>query len=198
MSFRAWFKSRTADKVLSPVREMIIDRMETGSRVLEIGCGTGDLLFKASNKIAHGLGIDLDTGMIDFANNRKQQEQTENLEFVSEDLASVVASGLKRSDVSTSTLCLHEMTEQDACNTLELMARYSSKLIIADYGMARGWWAKVSIELDELISGHYRRFTGYRRRGGMPYLARAADLKILSVIDTPIDGIRIWELGHEQ
>ena len=51
-----------------------------------------------------------------------------------------------------------------------------------------------STELDEFVSGHYRRFVGYRKRGGVPHLARKANLDVCSSIDTPIDGIRIWIL----
>ena len=196
MNISAWFKSKTADNILSPVRELIIGLIDKNSEVLEIGCGTGDLLFKASRKIGLGLGVDLNQQMIDFANDRKQKEKCGNLEFICEDITSSPGFASRRFDVSTSTLCLHEMREEDAIDTLELLANHSSKLIIADYTLPRSRWGKISIELDEFISGHYRRFTYYRERGGMPYLAKRASLDIHSIIDTPIDGIQIWELGR--
>ncbi|MFW2374659.1 MAG: class I SAM-dependent methyltransferase [Gammaproteobacteria bacterium] len=62
----AWFKSTTADKVLSPVRQRLLEMIEPGSTVLDVGCGTGDLLFKASNKIKFDLGVDLDPVMVDL------------------------------------------------------------------------------------------------------------------------------------
>jgi len=198
MNFSAWFKSKTADKVLSPIRELIIDRIDENNEVLEIGCGTGDLLFRASGKIRFGLGVDLDQQMIDFAKNRKQKEEYENLEFVNEDIATSAVLATRRFDVSTSTLCLHEMSEQSAVDTLQLMEKHSSTLIIADYAVPGSIWGKFSIEFDEFISGHYRRFTQYRSKGGIPYLAKMANLDVRSVINTPIDGIRIWELGRDQ
>ena len=198
MSFSAWFKSKTADKVLAPIRELIIALIDKNSEVLEIGCGTGDLLFRASEKIGFGLGVDLDRQMIDFASKRKQEEKFENLEFISEDITSMADFASRKFDVSTSTLCLHEMLEEDAISTLELMAKYSSKLVIADYIVPRSLLGKISIELDEFVSGHYRNFTHYRRRGGILYLAKMVNLDVRSVTDTPIDGIQIWEFGRDQ
>lgn len=193
MSLGAWLKSNTADKILSGVREMIIDRLDRNDTVLEVGCGTGDLLFKAADKIAQGLGVDLNVQMIEYANKKKEQQQYENLAFASQELSILTASETMAFDVSTSTLCLHEMREQEAIDTLKLMASFTSRLIIADYATPRSLWGKLSIELDEAISGHYRRFTDYRKRGGIPYLASMANLESVSVIETPIDGILIWE-----
>lgn len=197
-NFKAWFKSKTADRILLPVRDLIVDLMDEHSRVLEVGCGTGDLLFRASRKIDYGLGVDLDHRMIDFAATRNQNEKYPNLKFENQDITALTGAFGQIFDVATSTLCLHEMREQDAIATLKLLACYASKLIIADYGAPETFWGKASIEMDELISGHYRRFAHYRRAGGMPVLARLAGLQLLSEIETPIDGITIWVLNGDQ
>lgn len=198
MNLKAWFKSNTADRVLSPLRELIIDFMDENSNVLEVGCGTGDLLFRAASKIRFGLGVDLDQHMIDFANERKQKEKCENLDFVSEDIRSLNNFGERRFDLSTSTLCIHEMREEDAISTLELLAKHSSRVIIADFGMPQTRWTKISIEFDEFISGHYSRFRHYRKIGGLPQLAKMAGLKIDGRTETPIDGIQIWHIGSSK
>ncbi|MBT8147832.1 MAG: class I SAM-dependent methyltransferase [Gammaproteobacteria bacterium] len=198
MSFKAWFKSKTADKVLSPVRELLIDLIAENNIVLEVGCGTGDLLFRASDKIGSGLGVDLDQQMINFANDRKRQQNFEHIEFVNEDITSLTDLSDRRFDVSSSTLCLHEMREEDAVSTLKTLAACSDRVLIADYGVTESFWGKISIELDELISGHYGRFRHYRKVGRIPYLAKMAGLQLVSTIDTPIDGIKIWELGKPE
>ena len=55
---------------INPLRLDYIRQRATlkGSRVLDVGCGTGDLLIQAAPKIKMGVGLDLDTKMIDFAN----------------------------------------------------------------------------------------------------------------------------------
>ena len=195
VSFSAWLKSKTADKVLSPIRDRVFDLIDEGSQVLEVGCGTGDLLFRASNKIDYGLGVDLDQGMIEFANKRVEEEKVENIEFIEKDIKSLSDSLLRKFNISTSTLCFHEMREEDAISSLSLLAKHSSKVIIADYAPPNTVWGKVSIELDEMISGHYGKFKSYREKGGIPYLAKASGLKVVSEMGTPIDGILIWVLS---
>ena len=181
--------------MLSPVREMIVDLVDDDSDVLEIGCGTGDLLCRAAKKIRLGVGVDLNRSMIDFANSRKAIEHCDNLEFINNDINSLTELAARRFSVATSTLCLHEMPEDDAVATLELLGNIAGRIIIADYGEPGSRWARVTIELDEFISGHYGQFTRYRRKGWLPYLASRAGLGVRATMPTPIDGIRIWELA---
>ena len=194
MNFIAWFKSKTADKVLFPVRNQIIELIESDSNVLEVGCGTGDLLFRMSNNIEYGLGVDLDPRMIDFAKNKIAKENVNNLAFIERDIQSLNNSLLSKFNISTSTLCFHEMSEKDAISSLSLLGNHTQKIIIADYAAPNTFWGKVSIEIDELISGHYNRFRHYRNKGRIPYLAKKAGLGIRAEIGTSIDGILIWIL----
>jgi len=194
MNIKAWFKSKTADKVLSPARELIIDLIDKDSNVLEVGCGTGDLLFRASDKIKFGLGIDINQNMIDFANEKVKKYEYKNLEFISENITSYNNTKFKKFDVSTSTLCLHEMSEEEAISTLLLLKRYSTRIIIADYSITKTMWGKIFIEMDELISGHYSNFKNYMNSEGMLHLFKEVNLDVKSVIKTPIDGIEIWDL----
>lgn len=198
MSIKAWFKSKTADKVLSPVRENINDLISQGNNVLDVGCGTGDLLFRLSNKIGYGLGADLDQSMIDFANTKKDRDKITNLRFINDDLTTEHILSERKFEVSTSTLCLHSMNDSEAVRILTLMAKFSKKIIIADYSVSRTRWGKLSIEMDEVISGHYGKFKKYQKNGGVSYLAKLSGVEIASEIMSPIDGIAIWVLRSKR
>lgn len=180
-----------ADKALSALREDLAKLIEPDSSVLDIGCGTGDFLFKVANKVSHGLGVDLDEEMIKFAKRKCDDRQISNLTFVSDD-----ASNLKLShfDVAASTLCLHEMKETQVRDTLVFMAKNSKRVLIADYTAPKSFFAKFGIEFDEMLSGHYRSFLRYRRAGGIPEYAQKSGLKIDRVISSSIDGIAIWSI----
>jgi SAM-dependent methyltransferase len=194
MNLSAWFKSKTADKILLPVRQLILDSIKKNTTILEVGCGTGDLLFRASNTIFRGVGIDLDHSMIEFANKRKAREGISNLNFLTGDITTMEDCFNNRFDISTSTLCLHEMDYDTACTTLNLLSQYSTKILIADYSLPKSLFGKFSIEVDELISGHYARFKQYRNRGEIPILAKKQKIDVIDTIDTPIDGIKLWIL----
>ena len=74
-------KANTVDKYLHPIRLQIVERIKPNSTVLEFGCGDGDLLFKLSNKIKTGFGIDNSKQLIAYAKERIEKEQVKNLEF---------------------------------------------------------------------------------------------------------------------
>lgn len=191
MNFRVWLKVNAADKALAPLRNNIITLFGEGDTVIDIGCGSGDLLFKSASKIRSGYGVDLDRAMIEYALKKKQLEFISNLQFECLDAAELKA---KEYDVATCTLCLHELTEDRACRVLQTMSEVSSRIIIADYWRPISMLAKIGIEFDEMISGHYCRFRQYRKVGGIPEYAQKCGLDVIQSMDSGIDGITIWDL----
>jgi len=152
------------------------------------------LLFKAEKKIRFGLGVDLDPEMIRFANEKKGRVKSVKIKFVQANINTLEKLSEFNIDIAMSTLCLHEMKEAEAVNTLISLASISTTMLIADYSIPRSFWGKASIELDELISGYYDRFRRYKKNGYFPYLANKAGLIISRTIETPIDGIIVWKL----
>lgn len=190
--------------MLAPVREAIIlalkDNRDSAREcvLLDLGCGTGDLLFKTQDSIHLGIGIDLDPSMIRFAKEKKRSLKINQLEFIHADINACPELAQFNISTSTSTLCLHEMAEHDAINALKSLAQYSTSILVADYAEVKSVWSKIAIEFDEMISGHYSRFRKYRQNGYLPYLADQAHLKIDQVIETSIDGITIWRLSTDR
>lgn len=195
MNIKVWIKVNAADKALLSLRNEIISLFDNDDVILDIGCGSGDLLFKASEKIKKGLGIDLDIDMIQYAQKRCKIESIQNLSFKA---INALELETKPYDIATCTLCIHELDENIACDVLEFMAKNSKKMIIADFIEPKGLFAKASIEFDEMISGHYKKFRRYRQLGGMPTYIKKCNLKIDKVIKSEIDGIAIWVLSKEE
>ncbi len=193
MSLKVWIKVNAADKALAPLRNKLISLFSEGDMVIDIGCGSGDLLFKSADKIQSGYGVDLDKAMIEYAVKKRQLESVSNLKFECLDAAEIKA---KRYDIATCTLCLHELDEDRACSILQRMKEVSNRILVADYCRPISILAKISIELDEMISGHYYRFRRYRKIGGVPEYARRCDLAIIHALDSGIDGVTIWDLEH--
>lgn len=195
MSLKARFKSQFADKHLAPIREQIIQKFSSEDRVLDVGCGTGDLLFKAAGQLSYGLGVDLDAGMIAYAKNKKLNLGIENVAFTQGNVLDIRSELAVTFDVATTTLTLHEMASRMAIDVLRMMAEVSHKVLVIDFTDTNTFSGKWGIEIDELLSGHYAQFTAYRSAGGLPFIAGTAGLQIVSKWDMPFDGIRMWEIA---
>jgi len=193
MNLKVWLKAKGADRVLAPLRKELVELMEKDASVLEIGCGTGDLIFQSSEIISRGLGVDLDNNMIEYADEKKRERGLNHISFKCMD-----ASELKTEiyDISTSTLCIHEMVQDKACKLLKMMVENSNKVLIADYTAPKTLSGKLGIEFDEMISGHYGNFKKYRKSGEIPFYAGQVGAKIHKVIPSSIDGISLWILGR--
>ncbi|GAA6135731.1 hypothetical protein NBRC116188_25210 [Oceaniserpentilla sp. 4NH20-0058] len=189
--FRVWLKANAADKALATLRYELVELLDDHSCVLDVGCGTGDLLFKAASKIRNGVGVDLDADLIAYAHKQTSCKGVTNLIFEQSDILNITTTNF---DVATSTLCIHELDKQKACAVLLHMAHTSKRLLIADYASPKSVLSRIGIELDEMISGHYGQFTRYRRSGRIPAYAQLCGLEVVQAIQSSVDGIVIWEL----
>jgi SAM-dependent methyltransferase len=192
MKFKVWLKSKAADRVLSPLRKELSNLVENGSSLLEVGCGTGDLLFQSASKISFGYGVDIDQDMIDYAESKRQKNNLSHLSFECVDALKIAP---RQFDFSNSTLCLHELPEKKACELLEMMVNNSNLVLIADYTAAKSTLGKVSIEFDEMISGHYRNYRRYRKCGEIPSYAEKIGATVQQEIESVIEGISIWVIS---
>ena len=194
MDFKVWIKNKVADRILSPLRMELTELIDDQSSLLEVGCGTGDLLFKLAHKISFGYGVDLCQGMIDFAESKRKNKNLTHLSF---ECVDALKMNPRRLDVSSSTLCLHELTRKDACDLLKMMVNNSKTVLIADYTEAKSTLGKMSIEFDELISGHYLNYKAYRKCGEIPAYAEEIGAVVEQEIASVIEGISIWRISSK-
>ncbi|MES9942570.1 MAG: class I SAM-dependent methyltransferase [Candidatus Thiodiazotropha sp. 6PLUC2] len=193
MKFKAWFKSNTADRALLPLRKELVELIEHNSTLLEVGCGTGDLLFQAASKISSGHGVDIEQGMIKYAEAKRQKLNLNNLSF---ECIDALAMAPRKFDVSTSTLCLHEMPEQQACALLNMMVNNSGVVLVADFTAAKSTLGRLSIEFDEILSGHYGNYRQYRRSGMILSYSEKIGARVHKEIKSVVDGISIWVVSN--
>ncbi|ODB99964.1 hypothetical protein A3197_06130 [Candidatus Thiodiazotropha endoloripes] len=194
MKLKVWIKSRAADRVLAPLRKELLELIDHGSSIIEIGCGTGDLIFQSASKIRSGYGVDLDRDMINYAEGKRREKELDHITF--ECINALNLSNLKY-DIATSTLCLHELCEKDACKLLRMMVDVSKKVLIADYTKANSFSGKLGIGIDELFTGHYGNYKRYRRNGEIPSYVSKIGAKIISVQASTVDGISIWVISDK-
>src|SRR5664280_748525 len=83
-----WYDGWFYDLVIAPNQDNLFEQVknliEPGSRVIDIGCGTGRLDFALAGKCKSVLGIDLSERNIERANLRLLQNPNEKISFFSQ------------------------------------------------------------------------------------------------------------------
>ncbi len=92
------------------VRELV--RPFPGCRILDVGCGPGDLAAGLSAEIGGYVGVDFNPEYIDTA--RRRHAHATHLSFVCADLSTLSAASLGRYDVVTAIGLLHHLDDQQA------------------------------------------------------------------------------------
>jgi SAM-dependent methyltransferase len=182
-----WYDGWFYDKVIAPNQDklfsQIMDIIEPGSSVIDIGCGTGRLAFIIAGKCKSVTGIDLSARNITMAKKISVQKSDPRISFIHGTLTESLKTGDSYFDYAVLTYVIHEVEEAERINLLSEAAGISKKIIIGDYVVPGqvglpGWLSKKI----EYMAGedHYRNYMSYMRNGGIYYLARAAGLKIVS------------------
>src|SRR5690606_33107347 len=117
---------------LAPIRRQMVDLIKPHSRVVEFGCGNGDLLFKLSNKINYGLGIDKSKKLIEYAKNQKKRNNWSNIDFVCEELG-VDYKHSDSYDFSTASLFFHVIPSFEAVYLMNKMREISNQMLICGF-----------------------------------------------------------------
>ena len=126
-------------------REIASTSVESGHRVLEIGCGTGMLASLMTARGAHVVGLDISEDMLAAA-----RRNTPEAEFVHMTATEIGRLGESRFDRIVATLSFSELSEDE----IDLVLRASvgllkpgGKLVVADEVPPRRWWARLLAHL---------------------------------------------------
>jgi len=80
---------------------------------------------------------------------------------------------------------------------LKMMVANSKMVLIADYTEAKTTVGRLSIECDELLSGHYRNYKQYRKSGEISSYAEKIGANVHKEIASVIDGVSIWVISND-
>lgn len=157
-------KANTTDKYLRPIRQQIVDLVEAETTVVEFGCGNGDLLFKLSDKIKAGIGIDKSAPLISYALKIKEIRNITNLKFKVGDLVKEPYDDAKK-DYAISSLLFHILTREEALKLLEKQISASHTTIVCGFSKPENLQQRILLWLDQRFTSHYKNFKSYKKNG---------------------------------
>ncbi|TNJ42535.1 methyltransferase domain-containing protein [Tamlana fucoidanivorans] len=190
-------KAHTVDKYLHPVRLQILELIEPNTTVVELGCGNGDLLFKLSNKIKAGIGIDKSEQLIKYASNQIKKKQIKNLEFRAFDILQNACLNSK-TDYTIACLVFHILPRKEAIVLLKKMIATSKTTIICGFSKPENLKQKTFLWFDQRFTSHYSHFCNFMENGFTEGLLHPIENIKYQKIDTFDPVIKIYKITQRQ
>lgn len=184
------FLKNCRDKHLFGIRKQVYNLIDENSRVIDFGCGDGEMLRDLSSKISYGLGIDKNKKEIRFAKDVTAKHEIKNLEFRVSDTKKNLRENF---DYSILMFVLHSLDYNSQKKILDNARKNSNKLIIIDYENSYSLKEKLFVNVDEILAGHYRNFKDYLKRGRIEGLIEKDSFK---KFNTYKDYVKIWEVDN--
>ncbi len=130
---------RTYDRLMSSVQK--------GQKVLDIGCGTGALTFRAAQKGAYVKGIDINSQMLEIAREKAEKMDLESCtEFREMGISELDEEKAAIFDVVTSGLCFSELSEDEidfALKQIKRILKENGLLLVVDEVLPPGIFRKI-------------------------------------------------------
>ena len=136
-----WYDGIFYDKIIAPNQDgaFKIARgiMKEQSSVLDVGCGTGRLAFKLTDKCKYIDGIDLSEKNIKVAKRNLQRAPSENISFFHSDAETFLSVNRTQYDYAVLSYVIHEIDEPDRVPLLKLLAEKAKEIIVIDFLVPR-------------------------------------------------------------
>jgi demethylmenaquinone methyltransferase/2-methoxy-6-polyprenyl-1,4-benzoquinol methylase len=121
---------------LGKAYDRLTSHIRKGQKILDLGCGTGALTIRAAQKAANVKGIDINSQMLEIAQNRAAEANlAQNVELCEMGVAELGGEESESYDIVMSGLCFSELTEDELLYTLREVKRIlkpEGLLLIAD------------------------------------------------------------------
>lgn len=159
--------------------------MPQNSRVLDLACGTGALVFHLKEGCKEVVGVDLDSQKIQGAQKRAEQMGLEHLSFFCADASNLEGFANDSFDVVVLSMAIHQFNPDIRYQVLNEALRVGGLVIIADYcAPMRRSFSGLLAELLERLAGsaHHRAYRDYQKKNGIDGLIAGENLKLTQEI----------------
>jgi SAM-dependent methyltransferase len=179
--YEGWIYHLAVDPLLARARRLVRGRVRQGSSLIDVGCGTGALLFSLADWCSDLVGVELSNRMWSHGRRRAETLGLTRVRLIRGDATELAALRDGSFDYASATMVLHEMAEERRLPLLREMKRLARTLIIVDYRVPfPAGLPGAAVRLIERLGGaeHYQDFQSFVQLGGLPPLLERQGLAV--------------------
>lgn len=181
-----WYDGWFYDKFIAPNQDRMFSEIknviQSNSKVIDVGCGTGRFSFFVADKVNEVVGIDLSIKNITTANQTLSVKTNSKISFQHTNLSKLISQNL-HFDYAVMTYVIHEVNPDQRIKLFDQMAQIADKIIIGDYlvPVNKGFWSVLN-EVVEFLAGkeHYNNFKNFVANKGLSGLVDKAGMQIVA------------------
>lgn len=190
---KGWITSQTADHFRLPLRMQLAEMILPNSKLLEVGCGTGDLFYLVSRKITYGLGMESSMPLVRYGRSKLRKQDIKNVAIRRARFPETL-SYVANFDVGVASLFFSTLTIQAAVDTLTKMTEVCGEILIAEFDSPQKLNATQAIA-DSVRGLDKERKNAFWRNGGVEGLVRCCNMKIREKVEGPYHGLFIYTIA---
>jgi len=182
-----WYDGWFYDKFIAPNQDVTFVQMmrmiEQGSRVVDVGCGTGRFVLKIADRVKKVIGVDLSAKNINFANYLKSNSNNNKINFIHTDAMHLSKVLEEKFDYATISYVIHEMDISLRVPLLNELRKIADNIIIADFAIPMPYNRRGILNRSaEFLAGqdHFKNFLSFSRNDGIKGLVKDANLKVIN------------------
>lgn len=179
--YDGWLYHLFVDPVLSKARKLLRSQIKSGSSLIDIGCGTGELVLFLADWCTELVGVEASHRMWLYGHQRARDLGLENVRFIFASGERVQDYPSGYFDFATACMVLHEMEERRRLPVLREMQRLARTIILVDYRVPppKNFVATTCRFIERLAGGyHYRNYLTFTENGGLLTLLETLGLSI--------------------
>ncbi len=168
--YDGWLYHLFVDPVLRRVHRLVRSQVKPGSTLIDIGCGTGELLFSLADVGSELVGVETSKRMWSFADRQVRARGFNNVQILFGDGAKLENFSAGSFDYAIACMVLHEMDASQRLPVLKEMQRLAPHVILVDYRVPPpANLAAAMCRFIERLAGprHFRNYTSFIRGGGL-------------------------------
>ncbi len=169
-----WYDGWFYDKFIAPNQDVTFVQMmrmiEQGSRVVDVGCGTGRFVLKIADRVKKVIGVDLSAKNINFANYLKSNSNNNKINFIHTNAMYLGKVLEEKFDYATISYVIHEIDISLRVPLLNELRKIADNIIIADFAISMPYNRRGILNRSaEFLAGqdHFKNFLSFSRNDGI-------------------------------